>query len=53
MRVAIVGSGGVGGYYRDGTIALAFVDVDYRNRLEPTEILSVLQTLSQGSRESL
>jgi peroxiredoxin len=30
---------------RDGTIALAFVDVDYRNRLEPAEILSVLRGL--------
>jgi peroxiredoxin len=30
---------------RDGTIALAFVDPDYRNRLEPAEILSVLQGL--------
>lgn len=29
---------------RDGTIALAFVDVDYRSRLEPDEILSVLST---------
>jgi peroxiredoxin len=31
---------------RDGIIALAFVDVDYRSRLEPTEIVSVLKTLS-------
>ncbi len=30
----------------DGTIALAFVDVDYRNRLEPAEILPALQSLS-------
>ena len=34
----------------DGTIALAFVDVDYRNRLEPTEILNVLQSLSKEHR---
>lgn len=31
---------------RDGTIALAFVDVDYRNRLEPAEVVSVLATLA-------
>jgi peroxiredoxin len=37
---------------RDGKIALAFIDVDYRNRLEPAEILSVLYTLSQGSKAS-
>ncbi len=30
----------------DGTVVLAFVDVDYRNRLEPTEILAALQTLT-------
>jgi peroxiredoxin len=30
----------------DGRIALAFVDVDYRNRLEPAEILTALQSLS-------
>jgi peroxiredoxin len=36
---------------RDGTIALAFVDVDYRNRLEPAEILSALQFLSKGRGE--
>lgn len=29
---------------RDGTIAFAFVDVDYRNRLEPSDIVSVLET---------
>jgi peroxiredoxin len=33
---------------RDGTIALAFVDVDYRNRLEPSEILTALQSLSRN-----
>jgi peroxiredoxin len=32
---------------RDGTIVLAFVDVDYRNRLEPAEILSALKFLSR------
>jgi peroxiredoxin len=32
------------------TIALAFVDVDYRNRLEPTEILTALQSLSKEQR---
>lgn len=31
---------------RDGTIALAFVDVDYRNRLEPADVLAVLATLA-------
>lgn len=31
---------------QDGTIALAFVDVDYRSRLEPAEVLAVLKTLS-------
>jgi peroxiredoxin len=30
----------------DGTVVLAFVDVDYRNRLEPTEILAALQALT-------
>ena len=34
----------------DGTIALAFVDVDYRNRLEPAEILTALQSLSKEHR---
>jgi peroxiredoxin len=29
----------------DGTIMLAFIDVDYRNRLEPSEILAALQAL--------
>lgn len=32
---------------RDGAVALAFVDVDYRNRLEPSEILAVLQALTK------
>lgn len=30
---------------RDGTIALAFVDVDYRNRLEPADILAAVRAL--------
>ncbi|MBI1250600.1 MAG: redoxin domain-containing protein [Alphaproteobacteria bacterium] len=30
---------------RDGAIAFAFVDTDYRNRLEPTEIVSILRSL--------
>jgi peroxiredoxin len=30
-----------------GTIALAYVDLDYRNRLEPAEILIALQSLSR------
>ena len=34
----------------DGTIALAFVDVDYRNRLEPAEILTALQSLSKNCK---
>jgi len=34
----------------DGTIALAYVDVDYRNRLEPAEILTALQSLSKEHR---
>ena len=32
---------------RDGTIALAFLDVDYRNRLEPAEILAALEALTR------
>jgi hypothetical protein len=31
----------------DGTIVLAFLDVDYRNRLEPGEILAALQALER------
>ena len=34
----------------DGTIALAYVDVDYRNRLAPAEILIALQSLSKEHR---
>jgi peroxiredoxin len=34
----------------DGTIALAFVDVDYRNRLEPADILAALQSLSRNHK---
>jgi peroxiredoxin len=37
----------------DGTVALAFVDVDYRNRLEPAEILAALQALSKEERGRL
>lgn len=33
----------------DGTIALAFVDVDYRNRLEPADIVAALETLARAS----
>jgi peroxiredoxin len=32
---------------RHGFIALAFIDIDYRNRLEPKEILAVLQVLTK------
>jgi peroxiredoxin len=32
---------------KDGIVALAFVDVDYRNRLEPAEIVATLKTLSE------
>lgn len=32
---------------RGGTIALAFIDVDYRNRLEPAEIIAALRALSK------
>jgi hypothetical protein len=35
---------------REGTIVLAFVDVDYRNRLEPAEILAALQSLPRENR---
>jgi len=31
---------------RDGTIVFAFVDVDYRSRLEPADIVAVLETLA-------
>jgi peroxiredoxin len=34
----------------DGTIALAWVDVDYRNRLEPADILAALQSLSKNHK---
>ena len=36
----------------DGTIALAFRDVDYRNRLEPAEIIGALRALVRESRVS-
>ena len=32
---------------QDGTIALAFVDIDYRNRLEPTDIVATLDALAR------
>ena len=32
---------------QDGTIALAFIDVDYRKRLEPADILATLNALSR------
>jgi peroxiredoxin len=32
---------------RDGSITLAFVDVDYRKRLEPSEILTTLSALAR------
>ncbi len=35
---------------RDGTVALAFVDVDYRNRLEPAEIIAALHAIAKGSK---
>ena len=38
---------------QDGPVALAFVDVDYRNRLEPTEILAALQALAKELEGSL
>lgn len=38
---------------RDGTIALAFLDVDYRNRLEPAEIIAVLRAIAKHSKVSL
>ena len=34
----------------DGTIALAYVDVDYQNRLEPADILAALQSLSKNHK---
>jgi peroxiredoxin len=35
---------------RDSTIALAFVDVDYSNRLEPAEIIAALKSLSKKQK---
>jgi peroxiredoxin len=35
----------------DGVVALAFVDVDYRNRLEPEEIIAVLECLSGAANK--
>ena len=34
---------------QDGIATLAFVDVDYRDRLEPSEIVTVLKTLAARS----
>jgi peroxiredoxin len=34
---------------RDGTVRLAFVDADYRKRLEPREILDALQAPELGA----
>jgi peroxiredoxin len=34
---------------RDGTIALAFLEIDYRNRLEPTDVLTVLRAVKKLS----
>ncbi|MDX2235326.1 MAG: peroxiredoxin-like family protein [Hyphomonadaceae bacterium] len=34
---------------RDGAIALAFVDVDYRTRLEPADVIAVLQALAPSA----
>jgi peroxiredoxin len=38
---------------KDGAIALAYFDVDYRNRLAPAEILTALQSLSNKQRGEL
>lgn len=35
---------------QDGRIVLSFVDIDYRRRLEPTEIITVLSGLRKGRR---
>jgi peroxiredoxin len=34
---------------RDGVITLAFVDVDYRNRLEPADIVATLRAMGEKS----
>jgi peroxiredoxin len=34
---------------KDGVIALAFVDVDYRNRLEPAEVVTAVRALATGA----
>ena len=34
---------------QDGSVALAFIDVDYRNRLEPAEIVKALQAIGSAS----
>lgn len=38
---------------RDGAIALAFLDVDYRNRLEPAEIIAALRAIAKESNGNL
>jgi peroxiredoxin len=40
---------------RDGTIALSFVDVDYRNRLEPADVSTALEQLHrrQGAKAAV
>lgn len=35
---------------RDGAVALAFVDVDYRNRLDPADILAAVRALATPAR---
>ena len=37
----------------DGTIVLAFVDLDYRNRLEPAEILTALRRCQNNKEENI
>lgn len=34
---------------QDGKVAMAFLDVDYRNRLEPSEVLKVLKAITHTS----
>jgi len=33
---------------RDGTVALAFIDVDYRRHFEPASLLAALRALKSG-----
>jgi peroxiredoxin len=37
---------------RDGTVALGFVDVDYRNRLEPAQTIAALHAIAKESKVS-